>query len=65
MTLIIKEQQESCENERIWYICKENFEKKKKKSKIKNIIKLDIILLIQESINRLRHSICNLKYNLP
>ena len=63
MTLIIKEQQESYENEQIWYICKENFEKKN--SKIKNIIKVEIILLIQESINRLRHSICNLKYNLP
>ena len=31
MILIIKEQQESCENEQIWYICKKNFEKKKNK----------------------------------
>ena len=51
MKLIIKEQQESYENKKACYIFKEKFEKKN--WKIKNIVKLKIILLMQENIKRL------------
>ena len=36
--------------------------------KIKNIVKLEIIVIIQENIGEYRgdaHSICNLKYSVP
>ena len=45
MTLLTKEQQESYENAKVCYICKEKFENKY--SKIKNIVKLEIINIIQ------------------
>ena len=32
--------------------------------KIKNIVKIDVIVIIQEDIGAM-HSICNLKYSLP
>ena len=32
--------------------------------KIKNIVKIDVIVIIQEEIGAM-HSICNLKYSLP
>ena len=48
MKLLAKEQQESYENAKICYICKEKFEKKYLKDK--NIVKLEIIIIIQENI---------------
>ena len=48
MKLLTKEQQESYENAKIWYICKENL--KINIWKIKNIIKLEIIVIIQWNI---------------
>ena len=45
MKLATKEQQESYENAKICYICKEKFESKK----IRNIVKLEIIAIIQEN----------------
>ena len=32
--------------------------------KIKNIVKIDVVVIIQEDIGAM-HSICNLKYSLP
>ena len=43
MKLLTKEKQESFENAKICYICKEKFE-------IKNIVKLEIIVIIQGNI---------------
>ena len=48
MKLLKKEQQESYEKSKIWYICKEKLGKKYLKDK--NIVKLEIIVIIQESI---------------
>ena len=45
MKLLTKEQQESYENAKICYICKEKFE-----NKYVNILKLEIIVIIQENI---------------
>ena len=53
MKLLIKEQHESAENSKICYICKEIL-KKKKKQKIKNVVKLEIIVIIQRNIEGLR-----------
>ena len=50
--LLTKEQQESYENAKIIYICKETFDNKYLKDK--NIVKLEIIVIIQESIGVLR-----------
>ena len=52
MKLLTKEQQESYENAKICYIFKEKFENKYLKEK--HIIKLEIIAIIQESIEVLR-----------
>ena len=49
MKSLAKEQQESYENAKISCICKEKFENKSFKDK-KNIIKLQIIVIIQEII---------------
>ena len=48
MKLLTKEQQESYENAKICYICKEKFENKYLKDK--NIVKLEIIVIIQGNI---------------
>ena len=50
--LLTKEQQKSYENAKIIYICKETFDNKYLKDK--NIVKLEIIVIIQESIGVLR-----------
>ena len=52
MKVLTKEQQESYENAKICYIFKEKFENKYLKEK--HIIKLEIIAIIQESIEVLR-----------
>ena len=46
MKLLTKEQQESYENAKIYYICKDIFEKKTFEDK-KNIVSLEIIVIIQ------------------
>ena len=48
MKLLTKEKQEPYENTKICYICKEKFENKYLKDK--NIIKLEIIVIIQGNI---------------
>ena len=53
MKLLVKQQQETYENANICYICKENLENKYLKDK-KNIVKLEIIVIIQENIKALR-----------
>ena len=52
MKLLIKEQYESAENSKICYICEEIL--KKKMRKIKNVVKLEIIVIIQGNIEGLR-----------
>ena len=52
MKLLIKEQYESAENSKICCICKEIL--KKKMRKIKNVVKLEIIVIIQGNIEGLR-----------
>ena len=47
MKLLTKEQLEAYEKIKIYYICKEKFENT---CKIKNIVELEIIVIIQESI---------------
>ena len=53
MKLLVKQQQETYENANVCYICKENLENKYLKDK-KNIVKLEIIVIIQEKIKVLR-----------
>ena len=53
MKLLVKQQQETYENANICYICKENLENKYLKDK-KNIVKLEIIVIIQDKIKVLR-----------
>ena len=55
MKLLTKEQQESCENTKICYICKEKFEINI--SKIKNHY--------TGEYKGAAHSICKLKYSVP
>ena len=50
--LLTREQQESYENAQICYICKEEFENKYLKDE--NILKLQIIVIIQGNIDVLR-----------
>ena len=52
MKLFLKEQQESCENAKICYICKQKFENKYVKDK--KIVKLEIIAIIQGNKDVLR-----------
>ena len=49
LKLLTKEQQESYENAKIYYICKDIFEKKTFEDK-KNIVSLEIIVIIQGNI---------------
>ena len=49
MKLLIDKQQESYENSKICYICHKKFENKYLKDK-KNIVKLEIIVIIQQNI---------------
>ena len=51
MKILTKEQQKSYENGKICYICKEKFENKY--SKENNIVKLEIIVIIQGNIKLL------------
>ena len=62
MKLLIKEQQESYENAKICYICKEKFENKYLKVK-KYKVRDDCHCTWE--YRGARHSICNLKYNVP
>ena len=50
MRLLTTEQQESYENAKTCYICKKKFERKY----FKNIVKLEIIVIIQGNIEVLR-----------
>ena len=50
MKLLTKEQHESNENAKICYICKEKF---KNIWMIKNIVKLEVIVIIQDNIEGL------------
>ena len=52
MKLLTKEQQESYENAKICYICKEKFENRYIKDK--KYLKLEIIVIIQGNIEVLR-----------
>ena len=63
MKLLTKEQQESYENVKICYICKEKFENKYLKDK-KNCKVRDHCRYTGE-YRGAAHSICNLKYNVP
>ena len=63
MKLLTKEEQESYENTKICYICKENIEKKhlkdKKDGKARDHCRYTV------GYRDDAHSICNSKYNLP
>ena len=61
--LVTNEQQKSYKNVKICYICMKNL--KINMLKIKNIVKLGTILIIQEKIEVAVQSICNLKYSVP
>ena len=66
MKLLTKEQQESCENAKTCYICKETIENIRKK---KDIVKLEILFIIQGKIGVLRiayviYTIVDLKMDL-
>ena len=52
MKLLTKEQQESCENTKICYICKEKFENKYLKDK--KCPKVEIIVILQGNVEVLR-----------
>ena len=62
MKLLTKEQQESYGNAKICYICKEKVENKYLKDK--NIVKLEIIVIIQGNTGAV-DSIYNLKHSVP
>ena len=63
MTLLTKKQQESYENEKVCYMCKEKFEieyvKDKKYRKVKDHCHYT------EKCRTAAHSICNLKVSVP
>ena len=61
MKLLTKEQKEWYKNAKICHICKKNF--KINKWKIRNIVKLEIIVIIQGN-KEVLHCICNLKYSV-
>ena len=63
MELLKKEQQESYENAKICYICKEKFENKYVKAK--NILKLKYHCHYTGEYRGDAHSICNLKCSVP
>ena len=62
MKLLTKVRQELYQNAKIYFICKKNL--KIKKLKIKSIMKLGIIVIMQK-YRGAAHSICNLKCNIP
>ena len=53
MKLLTKEQQESYENAKIYYICQEKFENKYQKDK-KNIIKLEVLHLAHVKLGKIQ-----------
>ena len=63
LKLLTKEQQESYENVKICYICKEKFENKY--LKVKKYHKVRDDCHCTGEYRGARHSICNLKYNVP
>ena len=63
MKLLTKEQQESYENPKICYICKEKFEHKYLKDK--NHRNVRDYCHYAEEYRGAPHSICNLKYSVP
>ena len=63
MKLLTKELQESCENAKFCYICKEKFEKEYLKEKEYRKVR-DHCHYIGE-YRGAAHSICNLKYSVP
>ena len=63
MKLLTKEQQESNENTKICYICKEKFENKYLKDQEYHKVR-DNFHYTGE-YRGARHSICNLKYSVP
>ena len=48
--LSTKEHQESYENAKICYICKDKYEGKYAKDKKKHIVKIEVVVIIQENI---------------
>ena len=63
MKLLTKEQQESYENAKICYICKEKFENKYLKDK--KYCKVRDHCHYTGEYRGTAHSICNLKYSVP
>ena len=63
MKLLTKEQQESCENAKICYICRRNFENKYLKDK--NYCKVRDYCHYTGKYRGAAHSTCNLKFSLP
>ena len=63
MKLLTKEQQESYENAKICYICKEKFENKQVKDK--KYHKVNNHCHYTGEYRGGAHSICNLKYSVP
>ena len=61
--LLIKEQQESYENARICYICKENVENKHLEDKKYPNVRCNYHYT--GKYRGVAHSICNLKYSVP
>ena len=64
MKLLTKEQQESYENAKICYICKEKFENKYLKDKKYRKVR-DHCHYTEEEYKGAAHSICSLKYSVP
>ena len=63
MNLLTKEQQESYENAKICYICKEKFENKYLKDK--KYCKVRDHCHYRGEYRKAAHSICNLEYSAP
>ena len=63
MKLLAKEQQQSYENAKIWYICKEKFENKYLKDK--KFRKVRHHCYYTGEYRGAAHIICNLKYGVP
>ena len=65
MKLLTQEQQESCENAQICYICKEKFENKYVKDKKYCTVRDSVHSHYTGEYRGAAHSICNLKYSVP
>ena len=65
MKLLAKEQQESCENAKFCYICREKFEDKSAKNKKKKHCKFRVNCRCLDEYKGAAQNICNLKYNVP